>query len=47
MAHSQQVKLMLPLADAKTLNSLNLYQELKIRDAMVDSAIKDFHKENF
>jgi hypothetical protein len=35
------------LSRCKTLNSLNLYQELKIRDAMVDSAIKDFHKENF
>jgi hypothetical protein len=47
MAHSQRVKLMLRLSRCKTLNSLNLYQELKIRDAMVDSAIKDFHKENF
>ena len=35
------------LSRCKTLNSLNLYQELKIRDAMVDSAIKDFHEKNF
>ena len=35
------------LSRCKTLNSLNLYQELKIKDAMVDSAIKDFHRENF
>jgi ATP-dependent exoDNAse (exonuclease V) alpha subunit len=35
------------LSRCKTLNSLNLYQELQVRDALVDSAIKDFHKENF
>jgi len=35
------------LSRCKTLNSVNLYQELKERDALVDSAIKDFHKENF
>jgi ATP-dependent exoDNAse (exonuclease V) alpha subunit len=35
------------LSRCKTLNSLNLYQELQIRDALVDSAIKDFHSENF
>ena len=35
------------LSRCKTLNSVNLYQELKERDAMVDSAIKDFHKKNF
>ncbi|MGB1067912.1 MAG: ATP-dependent DNA helicase [Gammaproteobacteria bacterium] len=35
------------LSRCKTLNSVNLYQELKERDALVDLAIKDFHKENF
>ena len=35
------------LSRCKTLNSVNLYQELKERDALVDPAIKDFHKENF
>jgi ATP-dependent exoDNAse (exonuclease V) alpha subunit len=35
------------LSRCKTLNSVNLYQELQERDALVDSAIKDFHKENF
>jgi len=35
------------LSRCKTLNSVNLYQELKERDALVDSAIKDFHKKNF
>ena len=35
------------LSRCKTLNSLNLYQELQVRDALDDSAIKDFHKENF
>ena len=35
------------LSRCKTLNSLNLYQELQIRDALVDSAIKDFHSDNF
>ncbi|MDC1241996.1 DEAD/DEAH box helicase [Gammaproteobacteria bacterium] len=35
------------LSRCKTLNSLNLYQELQVRDAMVDSAITDFHEENF
>jgi len=32
------------LSRCKTLNSVNLYQELKEKDALVDSAIKDFHK---
>lgn len=35
------------LSRCKTLNSLNLYQELQVRDAMVDSAITNFHEENF
>jgi len=35
------------LSRCKTLNSVNLYQELKERDALVDSAIKDFHEINF
>ena len=35
------------LSRCKTLNSVNLYQELRERDALVDSAIKNFHKENF
>ncbi len=35
------------LSRCKTLDSLNLYQELQVRDALVDSAIKDFHAENF
>ena len=35
------------LSRCKTLNSLNLYQELQVRDAMVDPAITNFHEENF
>jgi len=35
------------LSRCKTLNSLNLFQELQVRDALVDGAIKDFHSENF
>ena len=35
------------LSRCKTLNSVNLYQELKEKDALVDSAIKDFHKKYF
>jgi ATP-dependent exoDNAse (exonuclease V) alpha subunit len=35
------------LSRCKTLNSVNLYQELNERDALVDSAIKDFHEKNF
>ena len=35
------------LSRCKTLGSVNLYQELKATDAMVDSAIIDFHKESF
>jgi hypothetical protein len=35
------------LSRCKTLDSLNLYQELQVRDALVDSAIKDFHRDNF
>ena len=35
------------LSRCKTLNSVNLYQELNERDALVDSAIKDFHEINF
>ena len=35
------------LSRCKTLGSVNLYQELKKTDAMVDSAIIDFHKNSF
>ena len=35
------------LSRCKTLDSLNLYQELKIRDALVDPDIQDFHAEHF
>ena len=35
------------LSRCKTLGSVNLYQELRKTDAMVDSAIIDFHKESF
>jgi len=35
------------LSRCKTLGSVNLYQELKATDAMVDSAIIDFHKSSF
>ena len=35
------------LSRCKTLGSVNLYQELRKTDAMVDSAIVDFHKESF
>ena len=35
------------LSRCKTLNSLNLFQELQVKDALVDGAIKDFHSENF
>jgi ATP-dependent DNA helicase PIF1 len=35
------------LSRCKTLESLNLYQELKIRDALVDPDIQDFHAEHF
>jgi len=35
------------LSRCKTLNSLNLYRELKIRDALVDPDIQDFHAEHF
>lgn len=35
------------LSRCKTLNSVNLYQKLKEGDALVDSAIKDFHEKNF
>ncbi|MDC1150110.1 DEAD/DEAH box helicase [Gammaproteobacteria bacterium] len=35
------------LSRCKTLNSVSLYQELKEGDALVDSAIKDFHEKNF
>ncbi len=31
------------LSRCKTLNSLNLYRELKVRDALVDPDIQDFH----
>ncbi len=35
------------LSRCKTINTLNLYRELRISDAMVDPDIKDFHTENF
>jgi ATP-dependent exoDNAse (exonuclease V) alpha subunit len=35
------------LSRCKTLSALNLYQELKVEDALVDSAIQDFHRKNF
>ena len=35
------------LSRCKTLGSVNLYQELRKTDAMVDSAIVDFHKKSF
>lgn len=35
------------LSRCKTLGAVNLYQELKKTDAMVDAAIIDFHKANF
>ena len=35
------------LSRCKTLDSLNLYRELKVRDALVDPDIQDFHAENF
>lgn len=35
------------LSRCKTLGSVNLYQELRKTDAMVDSAIVDFHEESF
>ena len=35
------------LSRCKTLGSVNLYQELRKTDAMVDSAIVDFHKKFF
>ena len=35
------------LSRCKTLNSLNLYRELKVRDALVDPDIQDFHAEFF
>ena len=35
------------LSRCKTLNSLNLYRELKVRDALVDPDIQDFHAEHF
>ncbi len=35
------------LSRCKTLGSVNLYQELKKTDALVDSAIIDFHKNSF
>ena len=35
------------LSRCKTLGAVNLYQELKKTDAMVDTAIIDFHKANF
>jgi hypothetical protein len=35
------------LSRCKTLGAVNLYQELKKTDAMVDSAIIDFHKKSF
>ena len=31
----------------QNLDSLNLYRELKVRDALVDPDIQDFHAENF
>ena len=35
------------LSRCKTLESLNLYRELKIRDALVDPDIQDFHEKFF
>lgn len=35
------------LSRCKTLESLNLYQELKIKDALVDPDIQDFHEKFF
>ena len=35
------------LSRCKTLDSLNLYRELKIQDALVDPDIQDFHAEHF
>ena len=35
------------LSRCKTLDSLNLYRELKVRDALVDPDIQDFHAEYF
>ena len=35
------------LSRCKTMNSLNLYQELRTSDAMVDPDIQDFHSEHF
>ena len=35
------------LSRCKTLDSLNLYRELKVRDALVDPDIQDFHAEHF
>ena len=35
------------LSRCKTLGSVNLYQELRKTDAMVDSAIVDFHQKSF
>ena len=35
------------LSRCKTLNTLNLYRELKVRDALVDPDIQDFHAEFF
>ena len=35
------------LSRCKTLDSLNLYRELKVQDALVDPDIKDFHAEHF
>ena len=35
------------LSRCKTMNTLNLYRELRISDAMVDPDIQDFHQANF
>ena len=35
------------LSRCKTMNTLNLYRELRISDAMVDPDIQDFHLANF
>ena len=35
------------LSRCKTLDSLNLYRELKVQDALVDPDIQDFHAEYF
>ncbi len=35
------------LSRCKTLDSINLYRELKVRDALVDPDIQDFHAEHF